>query len=82
MTLPDSKDYFKPCAIPTLILEGKYDKTFSRNRPAEMQAAFPKAQVIVFEKAAHYSFKDAPELFFEELKKFVRQTDERIWTLP
>ena len=43
--MPDSRDFFKQCTIPTLILEGKYDKTFSRNRPAEMQVAFPKAQV-------------------------------------
>ena len=70
---PDSKDYFKQCSIPTLILEGKFDKTFSRTRPVEMQAAFPKAQVVVFDKAAHYPFSDAPELLFGELKKFVRQ---------
>ena len=38
-----------------------------------MQAAFPKAQVVVFEKAGHNSFNDAPELFFTEFKKFVLQ---------
>jgi tetratricopeptide (TPR) repeat protein len=37
-----------------------------------MQAAFPRARLIVFEKSGHDPFADEPERFFAELEKFVR----------
>jgi len=70
---PNLDGFFDDCPIPTLIMVGKWDLTWSADKPAKMQAALPKAQLVVFDKSSHSPFADEPDLFFAELKKFILQ---------
>lgn len=71
---PNLDGFFDTCPIPILIMEGKWDLTWSADKPQKMQAALPKSKLVVFEKSSHGPFSDEPELFFSELKKFVEQS--------
>jgi proline iminopeptidase len=63
--------YFDTYPVPTLIMEGKWDLTWSGDKPQKMQEALPRAQLIVFERSSHSPFEDEPDRFFAELEKFV-----------
>lgn len=70
---PNLNGFFDTCPIPILIMEGKWDLTWSADKPRKMQVALPKSKLVVFEKSSHSPFSDEPELFFAELKKFIEQ---------
>lgn len=62
---------FKGCPIPTLILEGKWDMSWSADKPQRFHKNHPNARLILFEKSAHSIFADEPEAFFTELRQFL-----------
>jgi hypothetical protein len=63
---------FASCPIPTLILEGKYDPTWSPDKPALLLRNHPGAQMVMFEHASHPIYEEEPDRFFDVLGKFVR----------
>ena len=62
---------FEECPIPTLILEGKWDLTWGEKKKDVLKNNHPKAQMIVFENAAHGIYDEEPEKFFAVLKEFI-----------
>ena len=54
-----------------LIIWGRNDKITSLNDGQLINKLIPKSKLIVFEKAGHFSFLDAPEEFSKELIKFI-----------
>lgn len=63
---------FETNPIPTLILEGKWDLTWSEKKPEMLCKNHPNAKMIVFEKAGHGIYDEEPERFFSVLKDFVQ----------
>lgn len=64
-------DKFDEWPVPTLIVEGKYDLTWGKEKAANFAECFPEADVLEICNAGHSSFEDAPEKFFGELEGFV-----------
>jgi len=62
---------FKNNPIPTLILEGEWDLTWSDEKKHILQANHPNSQMVVFENAAHSIFNEEPKKFFSVLKEFI-----------
>jgi len=56
---------------PTLIIWGKKDNVTPLYYGELMNKLIPKSKLIIFEKAGHFSFLDAPEEFVKELIKFI-----------
>lgn len=56
--------------VPTLILEGKWDLTWSENKKEALKKNHPNSKMIVFENSAHGIYNEEPDKFFSELKKF------------
>jgi len=66
------QDKFANFAIPTLIVEGKWDFLWGdMDRVAIMRKNHPHAQIEVFEKSGHNIYVDEPEKFFNLLRKFL-----------
>jgi proline iminopeptidase len=63
---------FKDCPVPTLILESKWDLTWTSDKPEVIHQNHPGSQTIIFEQSGHSPFADEPERFFKELKAFVK----------
>lgn len=63
---------FKGCPVPTLILESKWDLTWTADKPDIIHQNHPGSQMITFEQSGHSPFADEPERFFRELKTFVK----------
>jgi len=64
---------FKGCPIPTLILEGKWDMTWSEDKPQRFHKNHPNARLVIFKESAHSIFEDEPEAFFAELQHFLSE---------
>ena len=64
---------FEGCPIPTLILEGKWDMTWSADKPQRLLKNHPNARLVIFEESAHSIFQDEPEAFFAELRHFLSE---------
>lgn len=64
---------FNDCPVPTLILESKWDLTWTADKPEVLQTNHPCSQMIVFEKSGHNPFADEPDEFFPALRKYVRE---------
>jgi proline iminopeptidase len=64
---------FKGCPIPTLILEGKWDMSWSADKPQRLHKNHPNARLVIFKESAHSIFEDEPEAFFAELRHFLRE---------
>ena len=62
---------FEGCPIPTLILEGKWDMTWSADKPQRFLKNHPNARLVIFNESAHSIFEDEPEAFFAELRNFL-----------
>ena len=58
--------------IPTLILEGKWDLTWSEEKPGIMQTHHPKAKLVIFEHAGHGIYDEDTEHFFAVLREFLQ----------
>jgi proline-specific peptidase len=67
----DLEGAFKNCPIPTLILEGKWDMSWSADKPQRFHKNHPHAKLVNFEESAHSIFEDEPEAFFTELQHFL-----------
>lgn len=67
----DLEGAFKDCPIPTLILEGKWDMSWSADKPQRFRKNHPNARLVIFEESAHSIFEDEPEAFFSELRHFL-----------
>jgi proline iminopeptidase len=67
---------FKDCPIPTLILEGKWDMSWSADKPQRFHKNHPDAKLVIFKESAHSVFEDEPEAFFAELRQFLCQLPE------
>jgi len=72
----DLEGAFKDCPIPTLILEGKWDMSWSEDKPQRFHKNHPNARLVIFEQSAHSIFEDEPEAFFKELRRFLRHLPE------
>jgi len=66
---------FKFCPIPTLIVEGKNDLTWGEGKDQALLENHPGAQLVTIDRAAHVVWRDRPEIFFRELKKFLSLID-------
>jgi hypothetical protein len=64
---------FEGCPIPTLILEGKWDMTWSADKPQRFHKNHPNARLVIFKESAHSIFEDEPEAFFAELRCFLSE---------
>jgi len=62
---------FEANPIPTLILEGKWDLTWGEKKKEVLKTNHPKAEMVVFENAAHGIYDEEPEKFFAVLKDFI-----------
>ncbi len=67
----DLKDAFLDFHIPTLIFESKWDLTWNTDKPGIIQDQHPEAEMIILENSGHSPFEDQPDVFFEELKRFI-----------
>ncbi len=74
--LIDLRGAFSRCPIPTLIVEGQYDLTFAKDKPARLQENHPQARMMLFEQSAHIPFDDESEDFFFLLRDFVTEVDK------
>lgn len=68
----DLTGVFENCPIPILIMEGKWDLTWGKNKSERLQACFPESRLIVFDDAGHSPFADEPKEFFAALEGFVK----------
>ncbi len=62
---------FMDCPIPTLILEGKWDMSWSADKPQRFHKNHPNARLVIFKESAHSVFEDEPEAFFTEVRQFL-----------
>jgi len=67
----DLRGTFDDGAIPTLIIEGKWDQTWSTDKPDKLHSLHPKARMECFEHSSHMPFNDEPERFFAVLECFL-----------
>jgi proline-specific peptidase len=58
--------------IPTLILEGRYDLTWSEKKKDILKANHPNGRMAVFENAAHGIYDEDPDGFFRVLGDFLK----------
>jgi proline iminopeptidase len=68
----DFQGAFTGCPIPTIVLEGKYDGTWSPDKAVLLLKNHPGASMVVFEHASHPIYEEEPDRFFEVLGGFVR----------
>lgn len=73
---------FENNPIPTLILEGKWDLTWGKEKPQILKENHPKARMILFEDAGHAIYNEKPERFFTVLRDFIKNlpkiTEEKV----
>ncbi len=62
---------FEGNPIPTLILEGRYDLTWSEKKRDVLKANHPNGRMAVFENAAHGIYDEDPDGFFRGLRDFL-----------
>ena len=67
---------FDRCPIPTLILEGEWDLTWSEGKRRMLHENHPGSEMVVFERAGHSIYDEAPERFFAVLERFIRSLPE------
>jgi proline iminopeptidase len=62
---------FNLCPIPTLILEGKWDLTWSEKKKEALKTNHPGSRMIVFENAGHGIYDEETACFFASVKEFI-----------
>jgi pentatricopeptide repeat protein len=65
------RNVFNANPIPTLICEGRWDLTWTKEKAEVFHKNHPNAQLVMFENSGHGVYSDEPELFFSTLKQFV-----------
>jgi proline iminopeptidase len=68
---------FEGCPIPTLIIEGKWDLTWSADKAEIFSRNHPGARLVVYGRAGHVPFEDEPDRFFALLKDFTAEISAR-----
>jgi proline iminopeptidase len=63
---------FSSCPIPTLILEGKHDLTWSADKREILHDNHPGSGMVLFEHASHPIYEEEPDMFFSVIEKFIR----------
>jgi len=63
---------FEGNPIPTLILEGRWDLTWSEKKKDILRGNHPGGRMVVFENAAHGVYDEQPDEFFRVLEDFLR----------
>ena len=67
---------FEGNPIPTLVLEGRYDLTWSEKKKDILKSNHPNGRTVVFENAAHGIYDEQPDEFFRVLKEFIKGLPE------
>jgi proline-specific peptidase len=62
--------------VPTLILEGRWDLTWSEGKPGMLAELHPRAELVMFENAGHGIYDEEPDRFFNVLGRFIRELPE------
>ncbi len=62
---------FAQCPLPTMIVEGTWDMSWNTDKPRQLAANHPNAQLVMFEESGHSPFEDEPVRFFGVLKDFM-----------
>jgi proline iminopeptidase len=68
----DLSGAFEGNPIPTLVLEGRYDLTWSEKKKDILKGNHPAARMAVFENAAHGIYDEQPDEFFRVLREFIK----------
>lgn len=66
----------RPFDIPALVIWGRHDPYISADYAEQQQLGFPRAQVEIFEQAAHWPFVDEPDRVRSLLAQFTSQITE------
>jgi len=72
MSRVDLTGAFAVNPVPTLILEGKWDLTWGKEKPGILGKNHPNAKMVIFENAGHGIYDEATEKFFTVLKDFIQ----------
>jgi proline iminopeptidase len=75
--LVDLDGKFADFTLPTLLVEGRWDLTWGRDKPHRFKRNHPHGQLIVFERSAHSPFEDEPDRFFSLLASFAAAAEKR-----
>jgi len=67
----DLTGVFDDGAIPTLIVEGRWDLTWNTDKPEKLHALHPHAPLEIFQQSGHLPFNDEPERFFKLLDDYL-----------
>lgn len=70
---PPAPANYEGIAIPTLIIEGEYDKLKPSGWGTEVAAPIPDARVVVIPDAGHCPQIEQPELFHDIVLEFLRE---------
>jgi len=62
---------FDAGAIPTLIVEGRWDLTWNTDKPDKLHRLHPHARLELFPRSGHLPFNDEPDHFFGLLEEFL-----------
>lgn len=68
----DLENKFDSFDIPTLIVEAKWDLTWTADKPRKILENHPGAKLVVFDHSGHSPFSDEPDLFFSTLSDFIK----------
>ena len=58
--------------IPTLILEGRWDLTWSEAKAGILHGNHPNAELVMFENSGHGVYEEEPDRFFAVVEDFIR----------
>jgi proline iminopeptidase len=67
---------FQSNPIPTMILEGKWDLTWGKEKVDLLKNNHPNASFVLFENAGHEIFNEEPEKFFTVMEDFINTLPE------
>jgi proline iminopeptidase len=68
----DLRPYLPTIAVPTLVLQGRYDWVTPMAGAVEMAEKIPKAQLHVFEHSGHMVFMEEPEELVAVLRQWIK----------
>lgn len=68
----DLSNCFKDCPIPFLIVEGKHDRTWGKEKKTILNKEFPKASIHYIDNAAHTPFQSNSKAFFQIFNNYIQ----------
>ena len=71
----DLENKFDSFDIPTLIVEAKWDLTWTSDKPGKMLKNHPRAKVVLFKHSGHSPYSDEPKVFFPLLRDFIKSAE-------